>query len=67
MFLHAKTAKSAEIYYLSVFHACAGGVVNFVTTRVRREFTHPSPLGADLCFVGSEVKINLDLFCTSLA
>ena len=26
-----------------VFHACAGVVANFVTTRVRREFIHPLP------------------------
>ena len=36
--LHAECAKSAEIYFPSVFHAGAGVVVNFVTTRVRREF-----------------------------
>ena len=34
---HAEVAKSAEFYFPSVFHAGAGVVVNFVTTRVRRE------------------------------
>ena len=41
--LHAECAKSAEIYFPSVFHACAGVLVNFVTTRVRREFYPPPP------------------------
>ena len=40
---HAEVAKSAEFYFPSVFHAGAGVVVNFVTTRVRREFIHPLP------------------------
>ena len=35
---HAEVAKSAEFYFPFVFHACAGVVENFVTTRVRREF-----------------------------
>ena len=40
---HAEVAKSAEFYFPSVFHAGAGVVVNFVTTRVRREFCPPPP------------------------
>ena len=40
---HAEVAKSAEFYFPSVFHAGAGVVVNFVTTRGRREFVHPLP------------------------
>ena len=38
LYFHAKGAESAKIYSLSVFHACAGVVANFVTTRERREF-----------------------------
>ena len=40
---HAKSAKSAEFLFPFLFHACAGGVANFVTTRVRREFYPPPP------------------------
>ena len=40
---HAKSAKSAEFLFPFLFHACAGGVANFVTTRERREFIHPLP------------------------
>ena len=40
---HAEVAKSAEFYFPSVFPAGAGVVVNFVTTRVRREFYPPPP------------------------
>ena len=36
IFSHAKSAKSAKFYSLFLFHACAGVVANFVTTRVRR-------------------------------
>ena len=43
IFSHAKTAESAKFYLPSVFHACAGVVANFVTTRVRREFCPPPP------------------------
>ena len=35
--------KERKVLFSFVFHACAGGVANFVTTRVRREFIHPSP------------------------
>ena len=41
LYFHAKGAEGAKI--LSMFHAGAGGVANFVTTRVRREFIHPLP------------------------
>ena len=40
---HAKDAKSAEFLFTFLFNAGAEGVVNFVTTRVRREFIHPLP------------------------
>ena len=33
-FLHAEVAKSAEFYFPFVFHACAGRVANFVTTKI---------------------------------
>ena len=43
IFSHAKTAESAKFYLPFLFHACAGVVANFVTTRVRREFYPPPP------------------------
>jgi len=36
IFLHAEVAKSAEFLFPLVYHACAEGVANFVTTRVRK-------------------------------
>ena len=33
-FFHAKSAKSAEFNSPFVFHACAGVVANFVTTKI---------------------------------
>ena len=43
--MHADYAKSAEFLFIFVFNAGAGVVVNFVTTRERREFIHPLPFG----------------------
>ena len=61
---HAEVAKSAEFYFPSVFHAGAGVVVNFVTTRVRREFCPPPPplRGTPACLRGRKgVKALLQL------
>ena len=50
---HAKNAESAKFYFPFVFHACAGVVANFVTTRVRRAFIHPlPPAGYSPCLRG---------------
>ena len=38
-----KERKERRDLFSFVFHAGAGGVVNFVTTRGRREFIHPLP------------------------
>ena len=38
-----KDRKDRKVLFPLVFHACAGVVANFVTTRVRREFIHPLP------------------------
>ena len=35
--------KVRKVLFSFVFQACAGGVVNFVTTRERRGFIHPLP------------------------
>ena len=43
IFLHADYAESAEFLFSLVYYAGAGGVANFVTTRVRGEFIHPLP------------------------
>ena len=50
---HAKSAKSAEFLFPFLFHACAGGVTNFVATRVRRVLSTPSSLrGTRPCLRG---------------
>ena len=36
-----RVRKERKDLFPFVFHACAGVVANFVTTRVRREFIHP--------------------------
>ena len=40
LFFHAKSAKSAEFLFPLVYHACAEGAANFVTTRVRKASAH---------------------------
>ena len=43
LFFSRKDRKERKVLFPLVFHACAGVVANFVTTRVRREFIHPLP------------------------
>ena len=38
-----KDRRERKDLFSFVFHACAGVVANFVTTRVRRVFIHPLP------------------------
>ena len=38
-----KDRRERKVLFPLVFHACAGVVANFVTTRVRREFYPPPP------------------------
>ena len=38
-----RVCKERKVLFSFVFHACAGVVANFVTTRVRREFIYPLP------------------------
>ena len=65
IFSHAKSAKSAKFYSLFLFHACAGVVANFVTTRVRRVVS--SKFSSSSSFPLRplrEIKIRAFLFCT---
>ena len=43
LYVSRKERKERKVLFPFVFHAGAGVVANFVTTRVRREFIHPLP------------------------
>ena len=43
LFISRKGRKERRDLFPFIFHACAGVVANFVTTRVRREFYPPPP------------------------